>query len=159
MKQDAILDLVQFRKIAREVFGTFSEKIESRGFWKTRICAVVDTDWTQEKDELVARHWTTDSEPVVEKFHFPPTWSNKESWKNAFGTDYPECAADGLDIALWTAKTPSRIIIEEANGIRILRSVTTDPVLKVDQKRIRPAVPPIKRRKPVDNTKSMFGDA
>lgn len=159
MKQDAILDMVQFRKVASEVFGTFIEKVESRGYWKTRICAVVDTDWTQEGDELVARHWTVDPEPVVEKFHFPPSWSNKESWKNMFGSDYPLCAADGLDIALWTSKTPSRIIIEDANGVRILRSINTDPVQRVDQQRIRPATPPIKRKKAIDATKSMFGDS
>lgn len=159
MRQDAILDMVQFRKVASEVFGTFIEKVESRGYWKTRICAVVDTDWTQEGDELVARHWTVDPEPVVEKFHFPPSWSNKESWKNMFGSDYPLCAADALDIALWTSKTPSRIIIEEANGVRILRSINTDPVQRVEQQRIRPAVPPIKRKKAIDATKSMFGDS
>lgn len=158
MKQDAVVSMVEFRKIAKEVFGFYTEKVESRGYWKTRICAVVDTDWTQEGDELVARHWTVDPEPVIEKFHFPPSWSNKESWKNMFNSDYPECAADALDIALWTPKTPSRIIIEEANGVRILRGINTDPVLKVEQQRIRPAVPPIKRKKAIDTTKSMFGE-
>jgi hypothetical protein len=161
MQQDAISNVVELRRILQEVFGegSFVETLERRGYSRTRICHVVDTDWTTEADTLVAFHWTADPEPVREVFHFPPTWSNKESWKAIFETDYPQCAADALDIALWTPRTASRIIIEDANGIRTAKGISTDPVTRVDQQRIKPATPPIKRKsKAKDATKSMFGD-
>lgn len=159
MKQDAILDIFALRKSAGEIFGSFVETVETRGSWRTRICSVIDTDWTQEGDCLVASHWTVDPEPMVEKFTFPGSWSNRESWKNLFHADYPECAADGLDIALWTSRAASRIIIEDANGIRVLRSLETDPVQRVEGRRVRPATPPVKRKKSVDTSPTLFGAA
>lgn len=159
MQEATINSIVELRSAVTKVFGegSFVEHLERRGFSKTRVCTVVDTDWTQDGNELVAAHWTTDPEPVIEKFFFPPTWSNKESWKNIFDTDYPECAADGLDIALWTPRTPHRIIMEDANGIRTIKAIDTDPVMRVEEKKLI-TKRPVKKPKPRDTTRPLFGE-
>lgn len=155
---EKIMDVSEFRKVVKDVFSYYDE-IQTNKFYRTKFVSVIDTEWTTEGDELVAWHYGVDIEPVKEVFHFPPSWSNMESWRNTFESDYPECAADALDIALWTARTPTAIIIEQDNGIRVIKSSDTDPVLRVEERRIKPATPPIKRRKAVYNHPSMFGES
>ena len=64
---------------------------------------------------------------------------------------------DALDIALWTPRTPSRLIIEDDNGIRVLKSIETDPVQRVEERKIKPVSFPIKRKKPINNQPTLFG--
>lgn len=161
MSRDAIGNVVNLRGILKRVFGegSFTETWERSGYSNTRKASVIDTEWAQEGDCLVAYHWTADAEPVAEKFHFPPTWSNKESWESTFYSDYPECAADAMDIVLWTARTPSRIVIEDANGIRVIQSVATDPVTRVPERKLapRPVAKPKPKKKKSDPTPTFFG--
>jgi hypothetical protein len=156
---EVIANIFELRAAVTNAFGekSFIETLERRGMYRSRIASVVDTDWSTEDGQLIAHHWTVDPEPIVEKFNFPPSWSNKESWKNTFESDYPECLEDALDIALWTPRTPSRLIIEDDNGIRVLKSIETDPVQRVEERKIKPVSFPIKRKKFVDNSPTLFG--
>jgi hypothetical protein len=125
-----ISNIFELRKIAEEVFGEhgFIEKLERRGYYKSRIASVVDTEWEATSNELIAYHWTVDPTPIIEKFYFPPTWANKESWKNIFNSEYPDCAEEALDIAVWTARTPSKIVLEDDYGVRTIKAIDTDAV-------------------------------
>lgn len=152
---DNIFDL---RMVVEQVFGqgSFIESLERRGLYKSRIASVIDTDWDATSTQLIAYHWTVDAEPVVEKFNFPPTWSNKESWKSIFNTDYPDCPEDALDIALWTARTPSKIVLEDENGVRTISSVITDVITKKPKKPI--VIKPKTKRKFVNDSPILFKD-
>jgi len=154
---EVISNIFDLRAIATSVFGEggFIETLEKRGMYRSRIASVVDTEWQASDSNLIAYHWTVDPEPIIEKFSFPPTWSNKESWSNTFGTDYPDCAEDALDIALWTARTPSKIVIEDDNGVRVLKSIETDPVTKPSYKK---SIPVVRKKKSVDKSATLFGD-
>ncbi len=157
----AIANIFELRKIAEEVFGEhgFIEKLERRGYYKSRVASVVDTEWEASSNELIAYHWTIDAEPIIEKFHFPPTWANKESWRNIFNSDYPECAEEALDVALWTPRTPSKIVLEDDAGIRTVRAIDTDEIIDVRKKiSIKKAEVKIKTRKKVDDSPTLFGD-
>jgi len=153
----AITNIIDFRAMAEKVFGQggFVETLERRGLYRSRLASVVDTEWDATSANLLAYHWTIDADPIIETFYFPPTWANKESWKNIFNTDYPDCPEDALDIALWAARTPSKIVLEDENGIRTVRSIDTDVVVK-KEKRITPVKPKLKR-KIVDESPTFFG--
>ena len=154
---EVVTNIFDLRAIATKVFGEggFMEILERRGMYRSRIASVVDTEWQASDSELIAYHQTVDPEPIVEKFNFPPTWSNRESWANTFGTDYPDCAADALDVALWSPRTPSKIVIEDDNGVRVLKSIDTDPVTKVEFRKQKPVKNKAKQN---SQTKNLFGE-
>jgi len=153
----AITNIIDFRAIAEKAFGQggFVESLERRGLYRSRLASVVDTEWDATSTNLLAYHWTIDAEPIVETFHFPPTWANRESWNNIFNTDYPDCPEDALDIALWTARTPSKIVLEDENGIRTVRSTDTDVVTRKEKRKA--IAKPKTRRKIVDESPTLFG--